>query len=108
MTVQTVFRHVNASDALESAIRARAEQLEPLDHILGCRVVVDRPHRQHRQGNAIQVRVELSRRGEDIVASVEGQAGVETAIDNAFDIARRRLEDLTDSHRTRTRHHTLT
>jgi hypothetical protein len=104
MVVQTAFRHVRASRALEAVIRVKAEQLEPLGTILKCHVVVDRPHRHHRRGNAIQARIELSRPGEDIIVNVDGHPTAGTAIDEAFNIARRRLEDVRSGLRAATRH----
>lgn len=99
MTVQTVFRHVHPSIELEEAIRARAAQLDSLGTVLACRVLIDIPHLHHRRGNAVEVRIELSRRGEDVIVTIEGQRGAAAAIDEAFDVARRRLEDLVNEER---------
>jgi ribosome-associated translation inhibitor RaiA len=115
--VQVTFRNMAVSTALEEVVRARAAWLESFySGLVGCRVVLEIPHRHRMRGNPMHVRVELSLPGEDIIVSheptqhatlkdaqsdaVRKDAEVDgahkdavVAIHDAFDLARRRLED---------------
>ena len=115
--VQVTFRNVAASPALEQEIRARAAWLERFyPPLIGCRVLVEIPHRHRERGKPVHIRIDLSVPGEDIVVSheptlhatledLQGDAAHKladlegphkdayVALHDAFDIARRRLED---------------
>ncbi len=65
---------------------------------MSCRVVVNVPHRHRREGNDYQLRIDLKVPGREIVVNREpGQQGdnrdVDIAIRDAFDEARRQLEE---------------
>ena len=96
--LQISFRNMPRSDAVEAAIRERAERLDRFcDRITGCRVIVETRHRHH-QGNLYHVRVDLALPGHQIVAGREpalhrAHEDVYVAIRDAFDAVRRRLED---------------
>lgn len=112
--VQISFRHMNAHPALEEEIRSRAAWLESFyPAIVGCRVLVEVPHRHRKRGRPLHIRIELSVPGEDVIVSHEpskdaagqparrkrdevdgGHQDALVAIHEAFDVARRRLEDL--------------
>jgi ribosome-associated translation inhibitor RaiA len=101
MELEVRFRGIPPSEALEARIRERAAQLERLEPgIIHCRVWVDRPHHRHHQGDLYRVHVELTgvggvtevtRNGRDVDHSHEDAF---VAVRDAFDAARRRLEDL--------------
>jgi len=117
LPIQITFRNLTPSEVLEAAIRERAAKLDTYyDGILGCRVLVERPHRHHRRGNRFHVRIDLTVPGDEIVVThepslhpslqdieserVKKAADVESvhrfaivAVREAFDIARRRLQD---------------
>lgn len=99
LPVQVTFRHVPVSDAIEAECWWEAEKLERyFDRIIACRVVIDEPHRRHRQGNLHQVRIDLTLPGAELVVTREPPAHhecetFEVAIREAFDSMRRRLED---------------
>lgn len=66
--------------------------------IMSCRVVVDVPHRHHKEGNFYQVRIDLKIPGAEIAVRREPAAhgeyrDIDIAIRDAFDEARRQLED---------------
>jgi len=99
MPLQITFRHMDPSETLEARIRQRAAELEQFfDRITACRVVVERLNHRHQQGNLFEVRVDLTVPGREI--AVGRDHGVNhahedplVAVRDAFDAARRALED---------------
>jgi ribosomal subunit interface protein len=99
LPLQVSFRNMPPSPAIEEHVRERAAKLEEFHgDITGCRVVVEAPHRRHHQGNLYHVRVDITVPGREIVVSREPAAhhaheDAYVAIRDAFDAARRQLED---------------
>jgi ribosome-associated translation inhibitor RaiA len=97
--LQVTFHNVDHSPALETRIRAAAAKLEQFyDRVVGCRVVVEAPHRHHHKGNLYRVRMYITVPGGEIDVSrnpEENHAHEDpyVAIRDAFKAARRRLED---------------
>src|SRR5512139_1497497 len=55
------FRGIDRSDSVESAIRERVAWLEQFyTGIVGCRVLIERPHRHHRDGRHFHVRIDVT------------------------------------------------
>ena len=70
--LQVTFHNLPHSDALEADIRQRVAKLDGLsDHLIGCRVVVDSPHRGQTKGKTYAVRIEMQVPGPDLVVSRE-------------------------------------
>lgn len=96
--VQITFRHMESSPAVETRVRELANHLGVFsDRILGCRVVVDSPHRHQHQGKVFNVKVQLTMPGEDVVVDMErpdrdGHEDVYVVLRDAFDAARRQLQ----------------
>lgn len=115
---QVTFRGLDVSEALETDIRERVTWLEQFyADIVRCRVLVEKPHRHRHDGRHFHVRLEVTVPGGDPIVvshepSLHGQwkdAEREThrkgseieavhrygrvAVHEAFDLARRRLED---------------
>lgn len=99
LPVQITFRNVPRSDAVEAKIRERAAKLDTYyDRITGCHVTVEAPHRRHHQGKLFQVGIDLVLPGTELVVNRAPQAhhayeDVFVALRDAFDAARRQLED---------------
>jgi ribosome-associated translation inhibitor RaiA/cold shock CspA family protein len=99
MPLQITFRHMEPSPALDARIRQRAEELDQFfDRITACRVVVECGNRRHQQGNVFEVRIDLTVPGAEIVVGRDSGANhahedAHVAVRDAFDAARRRLED---------------
>jgi ribosomal subunit interface protein len=97
--VQVSFRDMPVSDAIEAACWQEAEKLERyFDRIIGCRVVVSQPHQQHRKGNLFTIKVDLTVPGGEIVVNREppehhAREDIQVALREAFDQARRQLQD---------------
>jgi ribosomal subunit interface protein len=93
------FRNIEATPALEEDLRARAEELERFsDDVLSCEVIVEAPHRRHHQGGVYHVRIRLAVSGAELVVSRDppghqAHEDLYVAIRDAFDAARRQLED---------------
>jgi ribosomal subunit interface protein len=88
------------SPALEARIREKAEKLDHFyEHIMACRVVVEAPHEHQHQGKLFQVRIDLTVPGGELLVSrghhhqSHAHEDVYVALRDAFDTARRRLEE---------------
>lgn len=99
LPVQITFRNMDPSPAVETHIRERAEALDRLfGRIMGCRVAVEASGRHQRKGRLYHVRVDLAVPGREIVVSRDPAAhhaheDILVAVRDAFDAARRQLED---------------
>ncbi len=92
--LQVTFHNLPHSDALEEDIRERVAKLDNLNgRLIGCRVVVDSPHRSQTKGKTYAVRIEMQVAGGDIVVSREPVGDWRAAMSEAFDVAKRRLKE---------------
>jgi cold shock CspA family protein len=97
--LQITFRGIDPSPAIENSVREHAVKLEEFhDAVTGCRVIVETKHRHHRKGKFYRVRIDLTVPGSKIAVSREPERDhahedVYVAIRDAFDAARRRLQD---------------
>jgi ribosomal subunit interface protein len=92
--LQISLRGVKHSDALYGAIREKAEKLERYyDRITNCRVVLELGARHKLQGKQFAVRIGLKVPGGEIAVTREHDEDVQAALRDAFDAARRQLED---------------
>lgn len=100
LPVQISFRHMDRSAALEQNIRERADALLKFsERIMRCDVVVEQEHQRHQQGNNFHVRIHITVPDHEVVVSREAHANHAhedpyVAVRDAFDAARRQLEDL--------------
>jgi cold shock CspA family protein/ribosome-associated translation inhibitor RaiA len=99
LPLQITFHNMERTPEMEAIVRSRAEKMDKYaDHIMSCRVVVDTPHRRHRRGNHYQVRIDLKLAGSEIVCNREPpehsqDEDIAVALRDAFDSARRQMED---------------
>lgn len=106
--VEITFRGVR-SKVLETRIREKAEKLHTFyPHIIHCHVVVNAEHRHSRRGRLYHVTVEVSVPGGSLVISHpnpgrDSHEGLYVAVRDAFDAARRRLEDFSGRQRWESR-----
>ena len=116
---QVTFRGLDVSDALEADIRDRVAWLERFyPGIVRCHVLVEQPHRHRHDGRHFHIRIDLTVPGRDPIVithepslharvkDAEGeverkQSEIEpvhryahVAVREAFDVARRHLEDV--------------
>ncbi|UZR27213.1 HPF/RaiA family ribosome-associated protein [Methylococcus mesophilus] len=108
---QITFRNLSPSEAMELNIRERAEKLDLFyDGIMSCRVMVEASHRHHHQGNVYHVRIDLTVPGHELAVSRDpgldhAHEDAYVAIRDAFDAARRQLEDLGRRQRSQVKAH---
>ena len=97
--LQVAFRNFERSPAVEASVREHAERLDRFhDHIMSCRVMVEKQQERRVHGDHFHVRVDVTVPGAELVASREPDAhhrytDVYVAIRDAFDAMRRQLED---------------
>jgi len=97
--LQVTFRRMEHSDAIEAMVREKAALLDKFaGDIMSCRVVVDLVGKHHQHGNHYEVRLDITLPGDEITVTHEpGQhteyRDIAIALRDAFDMARRRLED---------------
>lgn len=97
--LQITFRGLPHSDAVEAKIQEKVDKLQRYyPHIKHCQVIVEAQHHQHHQGNLYDVKIELSVPDKEIVVSKLKHADhahedMYVAIRDAFDAAKRQLED---------------
>ncbi len=92
--LQITIRDVEHSEALETHIRDKVKKLDEFfNHITSCRVVVEVPHKHHHQGKQFNVRIDIGVPGSEIVVNRDHAEDVYVALRDAFDAAKRRLED---------------
>ena len=93
--LQITIRDVAHSDELEQHIRDKAKKLDEFfGHITSCHVTVEMPHKHHHQGKQFNVRINISVPSHpEIVVNHDHHEDVYVALRDAFDAARRQLED---------------
>jgi cold shock CspA family protein/ribosome-associated translation inhibitor RaiA len=93
------FHNLERSPAVETAVREAAARLERFaDQIISCKVTIEAPHKHHHQGNLFKVIVDARIPGGEVVASrniAEHHAheDVRVALRDAFNAARRQIQD---------------
>jgi cold shock CspA family protein len=96
---QITFRNLDRSDTVVALIERRAAELERFyNRIVACKVVVETSHHRHRHGRLFHVTVHVMVPGGEIVvkrdpAEHHAHEEISVAVRDAFDAARRRLED---------------
>ncbi|MHC4107532.1 MAG: HPF/RaiA family ribosome-associated protein [Planctomycetota bacterium] len=97
--VQVTFRDMPISDAVEASCWKEAAKLERYyDRVIGCRIVVAPSYRGHHQGKLFEIRIELTVPGRELVVKRQApqhhaHEEINVAIRDAFDCARRQLQE---------------
>jgi cold shock CspA family protein/ribosome-associated translation inhibitor RaiA len=99
LPLQISFRHMEHSEPIAAIVREKAAHLDTFaDHIMSCRVVVEPAGKHHEHGNLYEVRIDITAPGEEIAVTREpsehtAYRDIQVALRDAFDSARRQLED---------------
>ena len=92
--LQISLHGIEHSDAIYNAIREKADRLDRYyEHVMSCRVVLELAGRHKRHGKQFTARIDLKVPGGEIVVTHEHDEDLQVALRDAFDAARRRLED---------------
>ena len=61
LPMQVTFRNMSRSDAIEAMVREEAAHLDRYyNHIMGCRVMIEVPHRHRQEGGHYHLRISLT------------------------------------------------
>ena len=94
LPLQISLHGIAHSSALYDAIREKATKLERYyNHIMSCRVVLELAARHQRKGQQYAVHIDLKVPGGEIAVTHAHDEDLQVALREAFDAARRRLED---------------
>jgi ribosomal subunit interface protein len=99
------------SDAIEADIREKIQKLEQFyDRIISCKVAIEASHRRHHKGNLYRIHIVLEVPGHEIVVSRDPADHHEhedmyVTIRDAFDSARRQLQDYASKRRGQVKRH---
>lgn len=95
--LQITFRDIPPSPAVSAHVERRAAKLPTFfSRLVSCHVMVEAPHRQHKQGKKFHVRVGMHVPGKELVVSrnfEDRKEDLHAVIDDAFDDAERVLEE---------------
>lgn len=97
--LRVTFRHMPRSAAVEARVHEHVGRLERFhQRIIGCHVVIETPAGHRRKGAPFSVRIELALPGGEICvdtgrAEHEAHMDVYVALRDAFDAAKRRLQE---------------
>ena len=111
--LELTFRDVEKSPHIEETIRKKVDRLEKFcDHIIGCRVLVERPHKAHEAtGPRHRVKIDLTvPPGHEIVVTKDGEDpdlsdDLRTVLNRAFQAAERELKRLVARQRREVKTH---
>mgnify|MGYP001811826063 FL=1 len=109
--VQITWRDVPKSEALEADIQAKAEKLEEFyNGILSCSVTVGKSYGRHKKGNLYRIRLDIRVPDNEIVVSRDpaehhAHEDMYVCIRDAFDAARRQLQDYVHVRRGQVKQH---
>ncbi len=100
--LQITFRNMETSEALESYIRERAAKLDSIcENMVGCRVVVEAPHKHQRKGGLFHASIDITLPKETIVINREPDQhksyhDAHVVVRDVFDSAERKLRGIVD------------
>jgi ribosomal subunit interface protein len=104
--LQITARNFELPETFREDIRKRAENLDKYyDQIMKCRIMVEVPHHHRHEGALYNVRIDMTVPGAELVIKREPHKDINVAIRDAFDAARRKLEDFARRQRGDVKHH---
>ena len=106
------FEGIAPSDFIEKRVREEVSKLEQFfDKIISVRVVIDKPHKGHHKGNLYDVKVFIALPGNNFVTidkspgDINAHEDVYVAIRDAFNAARRQMQDTVRKMQGKTKTH---
>lgn len=111
LSPQISFRNVTETQAILDSVQKHVDRLDRFfPRIMGCRVIIESPHKHRQRGRHYHVRVDLTVPGKEIIVSrdpekSEAHKDIYVAIRDAFNAATRQLEDYARELRGEVKHH---
>jgi len=100
MKEQITYRHMPHSPAMDARIRAHIAKLGDLHpRITTCHVIVDEVDRHKEQGRLFEIHIDVKAPHAEIVATRQRHEDPYVALDDAFDVALRQIQDTLDRQR---------
>jgi ribosomal subunit interface protein len=104
--LQITARDIEITEAIRADIAEKAAKLDKFyDRIIRCRVVFEAPKRHQHEGKLYNIHVYITVPGGEIVVKREMNKDLYVAIRDAFQAARRKLEDFSRQQRLDVKHH---
>ncbi len=104
--LQITARDIEVTDAIRTDIEEKAEKLDKYyDRIMRCRVVLESPKRHQHEGKLYNVNIYMTVPGGELMVKRELNKDLYVAVRDAFQAARRRLEDFSMQQRFDVKHH---
>lgn len=95
LPLQIRFLGMEPSEAVESAVRKKAEKLDRLcPDIMSCQVSIEQTHRHQQQGRPFDVRLDVKLPGHELSVARVHDEDAYVAVRDAFDDMKRQLEDV--------------
>lgn len=104
--LQITARDIEITDAIRADITKKAEKLDRYyDRIMRCRVVLESPKRHQHEGKLYNVHIYITVPGGELMVKRDQDKDLYVAIRDAFQAARRKLEDFARQQRLDVKHH---
>lgn len=104
--LQITARDIEVTDAIRADIEEKAGKLDKYyDRIMRCRVVIETPKRHQHEGKLYDVHIYMTVPGGELVVKRELNKDLYVAIRDAFQAARRKLEDYARQQRLDVKRH---
>lgn len=107
--LQIRFLGMEPSDAVETAVREKAAKLDEFrPDLMACRVTVELIDRHRHQGRHFAVRIDATLPGHEVVVDRVQDEDVYVALRDAFDDARRQIQDSSRRDQRHVKEHAVT
>lgn len=104
--LQIILRDIPPSEAVETHIKESVEKLELFySQMIGCKVTVAMAGKHKHQGKLFNITIDISVPGSELVVNRDMHEDLYVALRDAFDAAKRRLEDYGRRQRGETKNH---
>lgn len=104
--LQITSRDIDVTDAIRTDIEEKAGKLDKYyDRIMRCRVVIECPKRHLHEGKLYNVHIYITVPGSELMVKREMNKDLYVAVRDAFQAARRKLEDFARQQRLDIKHH---
>lgn len=105
-TLKITSKDFTISDSVEGEIRDKVSKLERFfNDIIDCEIAIEAPVGHHKKGGPYSVRIDMQVKGKELVVSHRPNVDLQAAIRDAFDAARRQLEDYSRQMQHETKSH---